>query len=168
MRVIFGRDLNMHPRIQDSDWLMRDAFALLPQCSRIAHGPTNFVGTWSVHRPVHRREFYSYRDKRYHATTPIRRRFERTRPPHPAAHVALTNPHSCQPPCSPVLCQGQPVGRRATSTAGEADAGRDIAVMTRLERMAGRPAVLDRKGRRTHGRMTVGGWYAMFVVEGGG
>ena len=146
----------------------RSAFAMLPQCSRIAHGPTNFVGTWSLHRPARRNDFQSYRDKRYHATTPIRWRFERTRPPHPAVPVALTNPHSCQPPCCPALCQGRSVGRRATSAAVEADAWGGIAAMTRLERMTDRPAGLDRKGRRTHGLMAVGGCGAVFVVGGGG
>ena len=111
--------------------------------------------------------FDGYGDTRYHATTPTRRRFERTRPPHPAVPVAFTNPHSCQPPCCPALCQGRPIGRRATSAAVEADAGRDIAAMTRLERMTDCPAALDRKGRRTHGLMAVGGRGAVFVVGGG-
>ena len=39
--------------------------------------------------------------------------------------------------------------------------------MTRLERMTDRPAGLDRKGRRTHGLMAVGGRGAVFVVGGG-
>ena len=80
--------------------------------------------------------------------------------------MALINPHSCQPPCCSALCQGRPIGRRATSAAVEADAGRGIAAMTRLERMTDRPAALDRKGRRTHGLMAVGGWSAVFVVGG--
>ena len=58
--------------------------------------------------------FDGYGNGRYHATTPTRRRFERTRPPHPAVPVALTNPHSCQPPCCPALCVkvGRSVGAR--------------------------------------------------------
>ena len=114
-----------------------------------------------------RNGFDGYGDTRYHATTPTRRRFERTHPPHPAVPVALINPHSCQPPCCSALCQGRPIGRHATSAAVEADAGRDIAAMTHLERMTDRPAALDRKGRRTHGLMAVGGQSAVFVVGGG-
>mmetsp|Transcript_6212 Transcript_6212/g.15544 ORF Transcript_6212/g.15544 Transcript_6212/m.15544 type:complete len:210 (-) Transcript_6212:513-1142(-) len=61
--------------------------------------------------------FYDYRDTRYSAGTAMRRRFERTRPPHTAWPVALANSHSCQLPFFAALCHGQLIANRATVSA---------------------------------------------------
>ena len=61
--------------------------------------------------------FYDYRDTRYSAGTAMRRRFERTRPPHTAWPVALANSHSCQLPFFAALWHGQLIANRATVSA---------------------------------------------------
>ena len=90
--------------LEKSDWLKLVLVAGMPEPAR----QSPFYRRLLLAGDSARRDgFDDYGDTRYHATTPTRRCFERTRPPHPAALAALTNPHSCQPPCCPALCQGR-------------------------------------------------------------